>query len=426
MTRVLFTWELGSNRGHLAQQLIVARELRLRGHDVLFAVCDIGIARSILFPEGFAFIQSPATIPLKPRGSECDHYAEILAELGFANQESLTSGIAAWQQLFALVKPAVIVATHAPLSLFAASLSSIPALHLALGFELPLDGDTLPVLRPWKNPDVQVAKRFEQGVLQNLSNVANQHGRPDVGKLVDIYRCDVTLFASIPELDHFPGRTAGRYIGPLLTWGEGARIEWRGEKPRKIFVYLRPHEGTVEILRYLGSIDAEVIAVIPGLSPELVKQLASSDVRILEQTVALRNVLFDADLVVSYAGHGMVACGLMAGVPMVLVPTNIEQKLCSDRVVSLGAGLALGTSELTIKFEATVTQVLTDIRFKLASRAVAEKYKQHDQTDVVTKLANTIERLPAARKRRQKSIARGLADRNPSNNEKPLAAPLSS
>ena len=41
MARILIAWELGANLGHLLRQLMIARELRRRDHQVLFACRDL-------------------------------------------------------------------------------------------------------------------------------------------------------------------------------------------------------------------------------------------------------------------------------------------------------------------------------------------------------------------------------------------------
>jgi len=56
MSLILITWEIGANYGHALRLLPVARELRRRGHQVVFALNDVRDAGSIVAAEGFAVL----------------------------------------------------------------------------------------------------------------------------------------------------------------------------------------------------------------------------------------------------------------------------------------------------------------------------------------------------------------------------------
>ncbi len=53
----MLTWELGGGFGHLSILLLVARRLRIRGHEVLFAGKDLAAAYNLLDDEGFRYVQ---------------------------------------------------------------------------------------------------------------------------------------------------------------------------------------------------------------------------------------------------------------------------------------------------------------------------------------------------------------------------------
>lgn len=57
-------WELGGNLGHVAVMLAVARELRARGHGVVFALRDLTHA-GLIARDKFAFF--PAPVPVRVR-----------------------------------------------------------------------------------------------------------------------------------------------------------------------------------------------------------------------------------------------------------------------------------------------------------------------------------------------------------------------
>ncbi|MFA7061623.1 MAG: hypothetical protein WC156_12510, partial [Pedobacter sp.] len=135
--RFLFAWEQGARLGHLSPMLPIARILRDRGHEVLFAVKELGTAYHFLGDEGFGYIQTPIPIGLKKLCREAVSFADVLSEAGFGDATILGGMIRAWQTIFTLHKPDVILSQHAPTVILAAELFGIPCLKLNSGFESP-------------------------------------------------------------------------------------------------------------------------------------------------------------------------------------------------------------------------------------------------------------------------------------------------
>ena len=51
MARILFAWELGANLGHLGALVTLAKALRSRGHEAMFAVRDLAASATVAAPE---------------------------------------------------------------------------------------------------------------------------------------------------------------------------------------------------------------------------------------------------------------------------------------------------------------------------------------------------------------------------------------
>jgi UDP:flavonoid glycosyltransferase YjiC (YdhE family) len=84
-----------------------------------------------------------------------------------------------------------------------------------------------------------------------------------------------------------------------------------------------------------------VLVFSPGLPKSMVRKYRSPRMVITAQPVKLAGILPGCDLVICHAGHGTVAASLLAGVPLLLLPTQqqLEQHLTASRVVQMGAGL---------------------------------------------------------------------------------------
>lgn len=408
MARILFTWELGTNNGHLTQQLLLARELRARGHSVLFAACNIATADSILTPERFEFIQAPAPRNAWPDGPDCASYGEILAGMGFGQAESLHACVLAWHAVFRMSDAEIVIASHAPLSIFSARLYGMPVIQLALGFEIPPDGQTLPVLRPWEKPTVEKINAIEKRIVDFASDVAEEFGQPRLTKAIDIFQSNLALLATFPELDHFGPRRNGQYIGPLLLSNDGQPVAWPAGKLPKVFAYLRPNPTTEKILEQLRSLPLDLLAVLPGMPAAYAERFATPNVRLRSAMVQLAPALEQANLILTYAGHGMVSASLLSGLPIVAVPTNVEQLLCSRCIERLNAGIALGTRNVDADLHPSIEKIIGSPKYLEAARAFAAKYKDHDQSASIRRLAGTVERLAAEKK--QPSMPIGAAD----------------
>ncbi len=112
--------------------------------------------------------------------------------------------------------------------------------------------------------------------------------------------------------------------------------------------------------------------MVPGL--KRLNRAIANRLRVYVNPVQLNDIILSADLVVSYAGSGMVCCALLAGVPLLLVPQNVEQYMFSCRVHELGAGLVMGTKRSEVDFRTSLQQLLDEDRFRQAAKAFAAQH----------------------------------------------------
>jgi len=108
--KILFAWEIGGNLGHIAKHLPLLRLLRQRGHELLFASKEIELAQRLLAPAGIVHVQAPLVTRFTGGIREPASFADILAEIGFADANALAGLLSGWRNLFALYKPDVLVA----------------------------------------------------------------------------------------------------------------------------------------------------------------------------------------------------------------------------------------------------------------------------------------------------------------------------
>ena len=88
-----------------------------------------------------------------------------------------------------------------------------------------------------------------------------------------------------------------------------------------------------------------------------------------------REVLAHTDVLVTHGGHGTVVKGLVAGVPIVCMPTGRDQPDNAARLVHRGAGVKVSRSASPAKVAAAVRQVLDDPSYRRCAVRLGEQLR---------------------------------------------------
>lgn len=402
MKRILLTWELGGNYGHIAVLLPVAHHLRQCGHEILFVIKDSTEAGPLLDTSGFCRTLTPRRSAGGKRKPLPASFIDIIDRAGFGSPDILAELVAAWRDIYASFQPDVIIAQYAPLAVFTARLAGKPCLQLNTGFESPPDTAPFPCFRPnLKRTKEQLLAR-EAALLDNVNLFCAGNDCTPFSNMQDVIKADLDLLVTLPELDHYQGRSGGRFIGPIFIAEEGVSVSWSGRTAHRIFLYLRSFPGLESILETLKRSDAEVIACIPGASATLLSAFAGGSIRICTTMVRLAVILANADLVITHTGHGTTANAFLAGVPMLMIPTTIEQWLLTRKMERLGVGIGVRRERIAEQFPPSFAKLLGDTSFRQKAKTMAGRYVGYDQRRVIERIANTVERLPAWQQRRQR------------------------
>ena len=367
---VLAAWELGGNWGHVSRDLPVLRRLQAEGHDVRYAVRDATIAPTLCASVGIRCIAAPggAKPSRMPRGLA--GFGAILFADGFGDAAMLDQRLAGWMRLFAEHATDVLVGDYAPAALLAAHVACIPSVAVGSGFEIPPDGALLPSFSGSAAQD-EAARRFSEDlVLFNVNRVLRDQGIPPLQRLAQVFQGRRNVLTTVAELDHCGARPDATYAGPVQDLPGSVTASWRTTKPRAL-VYLRGVPPVIdEVLQALGTVGAEVIAVLPDMDRPL--RHAHADLRVIRQPVCFDGLLESADLVIA-SGSGTVTTALLSGVPALVLPSSAEQAMFARRVEEAGAGMALGSGTAVTVADA-IRRLLHDVAFRAAAGALAAKY----------------------------------------------------
>jgi len=362
MARILCAWELGANLGHLGMLLVLGRALRDRGHDVIFAVRNLAAAESVLGSAGFRLLQAP--IHMRGRGEPPvppASYAGILEHAGYGDTGHLLALAKAWREIFRLTDPQAIVFDHAPVALLAARSAGVPRFVCGDGFSVPPRAALFPNMRPWLPATDGALAQTEAPLLDAANWVLETLGTASMERLGEIFDVEGTALCTFRELDHYPGRDAADYAGPLYAWDHGDQPAWPEAQAKRVFVYLRPECAALGmLLDALGTLPHCCLCIVPGAAPELTRRYESPRIWVSAEPIRLADLGSGCDLALTYAGHGTTAALLLAGVPLVLFPQHLEQYLVARNVAALGAGVIIEHAEPGRNYAALINAMLDD------------------------------------------------------------------
>jgi UDP:flavonoid glycosyltransferase YjiC (YdhE family) len=399
MSRIAFVWELGSSYGHISALLPFVRALRQRGHEAMLVVRELHNTGSIV-NEGIDVLQAPIWLP-QAQGLQGPplNYSEILMNYGYLNADGLTGLVGAWRSLFKLAGCDAIVANHAPTALLAAKSQNLPAMTLGTGFHLPPNVAPMPNMRPWLN--VQPG-RFEQSdalVLNNMNAVLAKFGAGPLRGVGELFATDENFLCTFAELDHYPQRGPCQYHGVSNNVEMGQEVSWPQGAGKCVFVYLEPHQrDLVGVLQALAALDLRAIVCAPGIAENVRQAHASARIVISPKPFRLANLLPECDLAIGYGGHGMTANMLLAGVPLLLLPTQLERFLMSTRVVAMGAGITVHPEVPSPDYVGLIRTLLDKPDYREHARLFAQKYAGFDPVAQQQTIAARIEQIVAAQR----------------------------
>lgn len=371
MARVFFAWEMGGDLGHARRIFAIARSLRALGHETGFAFTDLAplgeIAGEAL--DGFA---APLASNERPQSSAPLNASDILLNRGFGDGQGLAGALRAWRQLFGLWKPDLLVTDYAPGAQLAARTTGLGQVAIGSGFSMPPPHDPMPALRTWTALDApllgQVDSKLVAGVRDALERIGARDKAPT--RASDLFRGEAQLLCTWPEIDPFGPRERADYVGPQDDSTTGAAASFESGRGPRVVAYLKPRDPRFAAhVRAIGALAGEAIVAAPGLEPHHARSLCTGTMRVFPGTVALAPLLAQADFCICHAGPGTVAQSLAAGVPLVLLPQQVEQFLVARRVVSAGWGLMLSPEEKDPDVEGFLAQALAAHEMRAAAKS---------------------------------------------------------
>jgi UDP:flavonoid glycosyltransferase YjiC (YdhE family) len=371
---VLLINELGAGYGHVAPLLRVGTALAEHGARVVCAMADVVRPGLLLRRAGFPVLQAPKWPGV--RAEKGSSYGDLLALLGFDSVPALMLMTSAWQDLFDLVVPDLIIANHSPTAALTAR-GSIPLALMGNGFELPpTDMPAFPSLKPGVAPLADEAK-----LLETVTEVQRHRGRDTPPTLPSVFAAEYRGICVLPELDPYGEQRSGE---PVLGPVEPLPTYRPRPDDRSVFAYIGvEHPDLYEISAGLGAADADVTCHVRGDPGTIGALLTERGVTVLVEPADLIEVLPASAAVVGYASAGIAQAALAAGPPQLALPYDLEKDATAAALDRLGVSRTLGVGIMASQVCDALDAVLSEDRYAHHAAVCAQSIMGRGPTDAL-------------------------------------------
>ena len=345
---------------HISRPLLIAKELRARGHEVLFA----GESTKVRFisEAGFQVLPLYEPDPNMLLGNIRDN------KLKFVSDREIELMIDADIALYKEIKPDLVLTDFrftAPVSTQIAGLK-----HSAIVNASSTEYRSLPYIPLfewvpelivqrgstfWKALD-KINLKLEMFIFDNVMNIFKKFSKQyHLKRTITATNCltgkDITLLPDIPE--YFPTRQLPSdyyYIGPL-TWKANIPPPswWPPKRDKRPLLYVTMGTtGMEDVFRKLYEIcqTSDMMAVITtGAQVQHLKPLQGQIY--VELFIDGDLVMEECDLVVCHGGNGTIYQALQHGKPIIGIPTVPDQLFNMRRVEALGIGRMLSWKDFS-------------------------------------------------------------------------------
>ncbi|GEM_PF-3003352 len=388
---------------HVSRLLEIAKVLRSRGHEVLFA--GYGKYLQIATWDGFETQELPyITVEQVVEAVRSQRLWELY------QREQLHEFLQAELALYEQYQPDLLLIDNRPTARTSGERAGLKCLavanvHMSRYKKIPffsladvLPGNGLPgmgfVDRLGNAAECFV---YDKLVMRALNAIRKEWQLPALHSY-EHEEGDITLFPDIPEFNPVRELPAhAQYIGPL-TWHNSlpepsCLAQLRDDQPR---VYMSlGSEGLDDLVAHLGELAKQGIQVIVATGAAGLEKTAEVPEGVfLEEYVNTDKLLPHCDLVCCHGGNGTLYQALSFGVPVVVVATHQEQAYGGKQIQRLGLGQTMMLKAVKKhgfgRVTAAVSEVLADADYRTRARQFAEHLQGYNGGEVG---ANAAEKL---------------------------------
>jgi hypothetical protein len=368
----LICWELGGGLGHISPIIELSKQLLNRDYQVVIAAKDLHHQTLFQHPE-LTWIQAPQLpiVPIYESPSCC--FAETLLRLGYGNPKIISESIKAWLNLYQDIQPDLTFFDFSPSAQLALYNKSCEKILIGSTFTDPVNHKNVCV--PYESNKLDKAKEIQNQLEAKINQVCFENQIHSFQQLSDLYtNINGRIYFTIEELDHFPNRLSSEkqfFVGnigiqsaSMPSWPNSVRSQ------KKIFAYIALDRFSNTLIQGLAQSNQSCLICVKS-DFEIPNKLPSN-IRITDKAVNIESIKSDCDLIITNASANIATEMTMAGIPHLVWPTMLEQKLLSDGLIAKKLSRLLDCSMP----ERIAVQVNRELKKKSVIReAVKEKYQ---------------------------------------------------
>lgn len=330
---ILFAWELGEGLGHLPALKAIARAIAAEGAKPVFVLRDPVLTRAVLADVEAPILPAPHWPKPAPPAALSGTYADILAGNGYGQVQNLVPQIEAWDQMFDLIKPDLIVCEHAPTAALTA-FGRIPVVFVGNGFVVPpADGPEFPSFEANKGEPQR-----QRPVLDVVQAALRAKGRAAPQTLTEPFRGEVRGIFSFPVLDTYRHARREAVLGPIEPMPAVAPLP----ATRRLFAYSASDYALInELTQALMEMGAEASVFFRGALGARAGVIRSRGVEVYDTAPDLTEALAKASVVFSHGGTGFANAAFACGRPHVVAPRHFEAYATGRAIEELGAAIVV-------------------------------------------------------------------------------------
>lgn len=353
---------------HVARPLKVAQELRAMGHRVLFA----GDGNHLDFARRAGFDVFPL-VELEP-GVFLKAARQPIPMLGLWTPERVERFVRGELALMRELKPDLVIGDLRLTTAISVRAAGLPYANLMNAYTTKYSAIRVPIFpRPINPIGGAIRSRL---LIRPFNLVRRRYGLPPMKHWLELWEGDMTLLADVPEYAPLKRQPENfHYVGPIIWEPEVRLPDWVSElNPHRPVIYFTLGSSGHRFLfrRLVDSLNGlgyQVIITTGGQVDPADLSGLPADFHVADFLPGSK-IIERSDAVVFHGGNGTAYQALASGVPVISIPTHVEQRWNANRLVSLGIGLKLNKLEAGPLREA-ISEVLENPRY----RANAMRFK---------------------------------------------------
>jgi UDP:flavonoid glycosyltransferase YjiC (YdhE family) len=385
--------EMGAGLGHIATFLPIAKALKHNGYRPVLIVRDVSQVELMYADEGIEYIQAPVWLPVRADASRAQlNFTDSLFHFGYLDGQSLTSMLKAWVNLFNIIKPDVFIFDYAPTALLASKVTDTPKIIFGNCFSIPPKKSPMPAYMSWKDNRGYEEKilKEEKTCVANINYALRSLKASPISSVSEIYSSDYCFITTDPLLDIYPReKDKVEHLGAIISKDIGlSSINWPMEATAtpKIFIYLKPrYQYADELLLACSSSEAQYIIYSPRLPLKSIEKYQANNIAFSYSPVNIQEIKKECDGAIIHGGN-LIDSFLKSGIPLLLLPTQMENLLMSRQVVKHGAGICSHLADIKIELTDLLKRLIVDKKLKVSAATLADKMLDMSQEDQVEKV----------------------------------------